>query len=80
LSLPVIAIDLGNRGCFVKRVVLASDQEEPWKMAIDVAEEDAEDERRETKSARSDQEPCIKGKQKATPGYDSTYVPRSAVL
>lgn len=49
-------------------VVLASDQEEPWKIAIDDAGEDAEEDRSETKSARADQEPCNNGKQKATPG------------
>lgn len=60
----------------MKRVALASDQEEPWKIAIDIAGEVAVEERSETKSARSDHELCNKGKQNATPGYDSTYVPR----
>jgi hypothetical protein len=41
-------------------------------MAIEVAAEAAEDERRATKSQLSDQAESCSGKEKATPGYDRT--------
>lgn len=51
---------------------LVSDQEGPWNIAMEVAGRAAEDESNATKSHCSDQAECWSGKEKATPGYDST--------
>lgn len=56
----------------MNRRVRASDQEEPWKMAIEVAGDAAEDDSNATKSHWSDHAESSKGKENATPGYDRT--------
>lgn len=54
---------------------LASGQDEPWKIAIDVAGSAAVDESNATKSHWSEYAEFCSGKENATPGYERTYVP-----
>jgi hypothetical protein len=55
----------------------ASAHESPLKIAIEVATCDIDDERRATTSFSGEYADAARGKLKATPGYDSTYMPTS---
>lgn len=61
----------------VHKVGRASAHEFPLKMAIDVATWMETDERRVTTSLSGEYAEAAREKLKATPGYDSTYIPRS---
>jgi hypothetical protein len=72
-------MDLGKGGTLVNKLDLASGHEDPLNTHIEVAADAAEEDSSDTKSDLSDQAVCFSGKEKATPGYDRTYVPYSGL-
>ena len=58
----------GSEGALENKVVLASGQDEPEKIAMDRAGPAAEEDSRVTKSAFSDQDWCLRGNENARPG------------